>query len=242
MGPLCDRYGPRKMMALMLVAGAIPSGMAGLVKNANGLYAVRFFIGILGGTFVPCQTWVRGSHLASMRRMQAHRSLQTTAFFDKNIVGTANALVGGWGNLGGGVTFVVMVCPSILAAWCFRRLTVTPRSHSSKPLSTTTSLPTRPGGQRTPSSPSPFFSSSQSSPSSSEPTVLPEGGPSATRSPPLPSLRSTVTSPRLMPTSVRLSSRRWPRRSRVPRQSPKLPTIPSRMSVSFDRFAGSFGC
>ncbi|KAL8290609.1 hypothetical protein RQP46_002867 [Phenoliferia psychrophenolica] len=90
MGPLCDRYGPRKMMALMLVAGAIPSGMAGLVKDANGLYAVRFFIGILGGTFVPCQTW-------------------TTAFFDKNIVGTANALVGGWGNLGGGVTFVVMV-------------------------------------------------------------------------------------------------------------------------------------
>ncbi|KAK4702453.1 MFS transporter, NNP family, nitrate/nitrite transporter, partial [Phenoliferia sp. Uapishka_3] len=90
MGPLVDRYGPRKMMALMLVVGAIPSGMAGLIHNASGLYAVRFFIGILGGTFVPCQSW-------------------TTSFFDKNIVGTANALVGGWGNLGGGVTFVVMV-------------------------------------------------------------------------------------------------------------------------------------
>ncbi|KAK4703292.1 MFS transporter, NNP family, nitrate/nitrite transporter, partial [Phenoliferia sp. Uapishka_3] len=90
MGPLVDRYGPRKMMALMLVVGAIPSGLAGLIKDVHGLYAIRFFIGILGGTFVPCQSW-------------------TTSFFDKNIVGTANALVGGWGNLGGGVTFVVMV-------------------------------------------------------------------------------------------------------------------------------------
>lgn len=90
MGPAVDRFGPRKCMAAMLMVGAIPSGMAGLVKGYKGLYAVRFFIGILGGTFVPCQAW-------------------TTLFFDKNIVGTANALVGGWGNLGGGVTFVVMV-------------------------------------------------------------------------------------------------------------------------------------
>jgi NNP family nitrate/nitrite transporter-like MFS transporter len=51
--------------------------------------ALRFFIGILGGSFVPCQVW-------------------STAFFDKNVVGTANALTGGFGNAGGGITYFVM--------------------------------------------------------------------------------------------------------------------------------------
>merc|ERR1711939_368006 len=89
-GPLVDRYGPRYVMAALLILGAIPSGLAGTISNATGLYIIRFFIGILGATFVPCQAW-------------------TTLFFDKNVVGSANALVGGWGNLGGGVTFVVQV-------------------------------------------------------------------------------------------------------------------------------------
>ncbi|KAF8552378.1 nitrate transporter [Imleria badia] len=89
-GPLVDRYGPRKVMAGLLVIGAIPSGLAGTAHSAMGLYLVRFFIGILGGTFVTCQAW-------------------TTAFFDKNVVGTANALAGGWGDAGGGVTFVIMM-------------------------------------------------------------------------------------------------------------------------------------
>lgn len=89
-GPAVDRFGPRKVMAALLVAGAIPSGLAGLAKSAQGIYVVRFFIGILGGTFVPCLAW-------------------TSAFFDKNIVGTANAFVGGWGNLGGGATYAIMV-------------------------------------------------------------------------------------------------------------------------------------
>jgi MFS transporter, NNP family, nitrate/nitrite transporter len=77
-GPLVDRYGPRKVMAGLLIVGAIPSGLAGTAHNAQTLYVLRFFIGILGGTFVPCQAW-------------------TSAFFDKNCVGLANALVGGWG-------------------------------------------------------------------------------------------------------------------------------------------------
>ena len=64
-------YGPRKVMAGLLVLGAIPSGLAGTASTANGLYAVRFFIGILGATFVACQAW-------------------TTAFFDKNVVGAGN--------------------------------------------------------------------------------------------------------------------------------------------------------
>ncbi|KAL4248389.1 Nitrate/nitrite transporter [Abortiporus biennis] len=89
-GPLVDKYGPRKVMAGLLFIGAVPSGLVGTITTANGLYIIRFFIGILGGTFVPCQAW-------------------TTSFFDKNVVGTANALVGGWGNSGGGFTFIIMI-------------------------------------------------------------------------------------------------------------------------------------
>ncbi|KAH7310615.1 major facilitator superfamily domain-containing protein [Stachybotrys elegans] len=89
-GPACDRFGPRKVMAALLILGAIPSGLAALVTNIGELEAVRFFISILGGTFVPCQAW-------------------TTTFFDKSVVGTANAFAGGWGNLGGGVTVAVMI-------------------------------------------------------------------------------------------------------------------------------------
>ncbi|KAF5373189.1 hypothetical protein D9758_001491 [Tetrapyrgos nigripes] len=83
-------YGPRKVMAGLLILGAIPSGLPGAITSVGGLYAVRFFIGILGGTFVACQAW-------------------TTAFFDTNIVGTANAFAAGWGNSGGGFTFIIMV-------------------------------------------------------------------------------------------------------------------------------------
>lgn len=88
-GPMCDQIGPRKTFAALLFAGAIPTALAGTARNAMGLYFIRFFVGILGGTFVPCQVW-------------------TTGFFDRNVVGTANALVGGWGNSGGGITYFVM--------------------------------------------------------------------------------------------------------------------------------------
>jgi len=77
-------------MAGFLIFGAIPSGLAGTANSATHLYILRFFIGSLGATVVPC--------VAS-----------TTAFFDKSVVGSANAFSAGWGNLGGGVTFVVMV-------------------------------------------------------------------------------------------------------------------------------------
>jgi len=88
-GPACDRFGPRWTFAGCLLAGSIPTFMAGLVTNWRGLMALRFFIGILGGSFVPCQVW-------------------TTGFFDKRIVGTANSLTGGLGNAGGGITYFVM--------------------------------------------------------------------------------------------------------------------------------------
>lgn len=33
-------------MAGILIIGAIPSGLAGTISSANGLYVVRFFIGL----------------------------------------------------------------------------------------------------------------------------------------------------------------------------------------------------
>lgn len=80
---MCDLIGPRYTFAGCLFAGAIPTFLAGTVHNASGIMALRFFIGILGGSFVPCQVW-------------------STGFFDKNVVGTANSLTGGFGNAGGG--------------------------------------------------------------------------------------------------------------------------------------------
>ncbi|OAP65212.1 hypothetical protein AYL99_01184 [Fonsecaea erecta] len=91
-GPCCDRFGPRWTFAGCLFVGAIPTFLAGTAYTKSQLFAVRFFVGILGGSFVPCQVW-------------------TTGFFDKNVVGTANAFTAGFGNAGGGVTYFLM--PSI---------------------------------------------------------------------------------------------------------------------------------
>ncbi|KAL8783775.1 MAG: hypothetical protein Q9213_004391 [Squamulea squamosa] len=88
-GPACDRFGPRRTFAGCLLLGSIPTALAGAVVNVQGLLALRFFVGILGGSFVPCQVW-------------------STGFFDKNVVGTANALTGGFGNAGGGITYFLM--------------------------------------------------------------------------------------------------------------------------------------
>ena len=88
-GPLCDRFGPRLVYVGILLAGMIPTAMAGLVQSGAGVLVIRFFVGILGASFVPCQVW----------------SMQ---FFDKNVIGTANGLMAGIGNAGGGITYFVM--------------------------------------------------------------------------------------------------------------------------------------
>ena len=100
-GPLCDRFGPRYTFAGCLLLGSVPTALAGTVNSAGGLIALRFFVGILGGSFVPCQVWCTG-------------------FFDKNVVGTANAFTGGWGNAGGGVTYFLM--PAIFDSLVHRGL------------------------------------------------------------------------------------------------------------------------
>lgn len=88
-GPICDSHGARWPMAVVLVIASIPTACIGFVNSAIGLSVTRFFIGIAGSSFVMSQFW-------------------PSRMFAREIAGTANGLVGGWGNLGGAFTQVFM--------------------------------------------------------------------------------------------------------------------------------------
>lgn len=88
-GSACDNYGARWPMGAVLVLAAIPTGLLGTVQSATGLCIARFCIGIAGSSFVAAQYW-------------------TGKFFVKEKIGTANAIVAGWGNFGGGLAQIVM--------------------------------------------------------------------------------------------------------------------------------------
>ena len=85
LGPVCDKYGARIPMAVVLCFASISTACTGLVNSGTGLAVLRLFIGTAGGTFVMCEYWV-------------------SCMFCNETVGTATAVVGGWGNLGAGVT------------------------------------------------------------------------------------------------------------------------------------------
>lgn len=89
LGPFCDKVGARILITIVLCLSAIPTACTGLVNTSAGLSVLRLFIGVAGGTFVMCQYW-------------------SSRMFTKEVVGTANALVAGWGNLGGGATQLIM--------------------------------------------------------------------------------------------------------------------------------------
>jgi NNP family nitrate/nitrite transporter-like MFS transporter len=94
-GPLCDKYGPRRTYTALLVLGAVPVMGIALVQSYNGFLLLRLLIGAIGASFVITQ-------------------YHTSVMFAPNVVGTANAASAGWGNAGGGVTQSVM--PWVLAA------------------------------------------------------------------------------------------------------------------------------
>ncbi len=94
-GKLCDKYGPRKCYTWLLVLGAIPVILCGLVQTPFQFLVCRLFIGFIGASFVITQ-------------------VHTSLMFAPNIVGTANATSAGWGNLGGGANRLGM--PLIAAA------------------------------------------------------------------------------------------------------------------------------
>jgi MFS transporter, NNP family, nitrate/nitrite transporter len=96
MGWLCDRIGPRLCYTVLLALGSIPVMLIGFSHNYETFLLFRLAIGILGASFVITQ-------------------FHTSVMFAPNVVGTANATVAGWGNMGGGVTLMVM--PLICAAF-----------------------------------------------------------------------------------------------------------------------------
>jgi len=95
MGSILDTYGSRFGNALVMLWFATPVFLMALVTNAGSFQCVRFFIGIALCCFVCCQFWV-GS------------------MFNVRIVGSANAITAGWGNMGGGL--VQIVIPAIYVA------------------------------------------------------------------------------------------------------------------------------
>lgn len=94
-GRLCDTWGPRKTYTVLLLIGALPVMLVGLAKDYTTFLIFRLMIGVIGASFVITQ-------------------FHTSMMFVPRIKGTANAVAGGWGNLGGGVTNMVM--PLIFAA------------------------------------------------------------------------------------------------------------------------------
>jgi MFS transporter, NNP family, nitrate/nitrite transporter len=94
-GRLCDTWGPRKTYTALLVLGSIPVFLVGLSHSYETFLLFRLGIGVIGASFVITQ-------------------YHTSVMFAPNIKGTANAVAGGWGNLGGGITNMLM--PVIFAA------------------------------------------------------------------------------------------------------------------------------
>lgn len=89
MGAICDLVGPRygSSFLIMIIAPAV--FCMALVDDPQGFMICRFFVGYSLATFVSCEYWV-------------------SSMFNSRIVGTANGIAAGWGNLGGGATQIIM--------------------------------------------------------------------------------------------------------------------------------------
>ena len=94
-GPLCDRYGPRKTYTGLLLLGAIPVLGVALAQSYESFLLFRLGIGAVGASFVITQ-------------------YHTSVMFGPKVVGTANAAAAGWGNSGGGAAQALM--PLLLTA------------------------------------------------------------------------------------------------------------------------------
>ncbi|MBT4790296.1 MAG: MFS transporter [Halobacteriovoraceae bacterium] len=88
-GWLCDKIGPRITYTGLLLIFSIPVMAIGLSSGYDSFLMFRIAIGAIGASFVITQ-------------------YHTSVMFAPNCVGTANATSAGWGNLGGGVTQMVM--------------------------------------------------------------------------------------------------------------------------------------
>jgi MFS transporter, NNP family, nitrate/nitrite transporter len=88
-GWLCDKIGPRISYTALLILGSLPVMCIGFSNSYESFLLFRLAIGVIGASFVITQ-------------------YHTSVMFAPNVVGTANATAAGWGNMGGGVTLMVM--------------------------------------------------------------------------------------------------------------------------------------
>jgi len=95
-GWLCDKIGPRISYSILLLVGSLPVMFIGFSHSYESFLLFRLAIGVIGASFVITQ-------------------YHTSVMFAPNVVGTANATAAGWGNMGGGVTLIIM--PLIFSAF-----------------------------------------------------------------------------------------------------------------------------
>lgn len=88
-GRLCDRFGPRRTYATLLVVGSVPVMAIGLAGSFTSFLLGRMAIGFVGAAFVVTQ-------------------VHTSSMFAPRCVGTANAVAAGLGNAGGGLANMTM--------------------------------------------------------------------------------------------------------------------------------------
>ncbi|KFK43563.1 hypothetical protein AALP_AA1G142500 [Arabis alpina] len=89
MGTACDLFGPRLASAALTLSTAPAVYFTSTIKSPIGFIMVRFFAGFSLATFVSTQFWM-------------------SSMFSGPVVGSANGIAAGWGNLGGGATQLIM--------------------------------------------------------------------------------------------------------------------------------------
>lgn len=89
MGSACDLFGPRLASASLILLTAPAVCFTSIASSPISFLLVRFFTGFSLATFVSTQFWM-------------------SSMFNSKVVGTANGVAGGWGNLGGGATQLIM--------------------------------------------------------------------------------------------------------------------------------------
>ncbi|XP_007044726.2 PREDICTED: high affinity nitrate transporter 2.5 [Theobroma cacao] len=89
MGTACDLFGPRLASASLILLTTPAVYFTSIASSPVSFLLVRFFTGFSIATFVSTQFWM-------------------SSMFSAPVVGTANGVAGGWGNLGGGATQLIM--------------------------------------------------------------------------------------------------------------------------------------
>lgn len=95
-GWVCDKIGPRITYSALLALGSIPVMLIGLTHSYGSFLIARLAIGAIGASFVITQ-------------------YHTSQMFAPKVIGSANAIAAGWGNLGGGLAQIIM--PLIFAGF-----------------------------------------------------------------------------------------------------------------------------